>query len=84
MATPIIIETNNSKKHKVWNSVKQQVKGRQVRYVVSVEVDNCGDEVLAHDDGADSLPVSGSGGALAQQKADGFQSRLDNGGWVGH
>lgn len=39
------------------------------------------DEVLAHDDGADGLPV---GGVLAQQQADGLERHLDDGGRVAH
>ena len=49
--------------------------------LVGIEVDDGGDKVLPHDDGADLLPVRG---ALPQQQADGLQSHLDGGGGVGH
>lgn len=47
----------------------------------SRKVNNCGDEVLAHYDGADLLPISGT---LAQKQADGLQSQLYCCWWVGH
>lgn len=52
------------------------------RDVLGGEVgDDAVDEVLAHDDGADGLPV---GGVLAQQQADGLERHLDDGGRVAH
>lgn len=39
------------------------------------------DEVLAHDDGADRLPV---GRVLAEQQADGLERHLHDGGRVAH
>ncbi|CAH2087079.1 unnamed protein product [Euphydryas editha] len=52
------------------------------RDVLGGEVgDDAVDEVLAHDDGADGLPVRG---VLAQQQADGLERDLDDGGRVAH
>lgn len=47
----------------------------------SRKVNDSWDEVLAHYDGADLLPISG---ALAQQQADGLQSQFDRCRRVGH
>ena len=58
--------------------------GKQVcsRDVLGGKVgDDAVDEVLAHDDGADGLPV---GGVLAEQQADGLQRHLDDGRRVAH
>ena len=49
--------------------------------LLSREVDDGGDEVLSHDDGADLLPVRG---ALTKQQADGLQSQLHSCRRVGH
>lgn len=45
------------------------------------EVDDGGNEVLSHDDGADLLPVRR---ALPQQQADGLKRQLHGGRRVGH
>lgn len=47
----------------------------------SREVNNCGDEVLPHDDRTDLLPV---GCALAQEQANGLQSQFDGCRWISH
>ena len=61
---------------------RQTVKGGGVSPdVVSLEVDDRADEVLAHNHRANLLPVLR---VLTQQQTDGLEGLLDGGRWSGH
>lgn len=52
-----------------------------VRDLVSLQVNDRGDEAVFNEDAPNGLPV---GGTLVEQLADRLQGQLDHGRWIGH